>query len=197
MIVKTRNGLFANAGYGGGTFNGNTAFGSYQQGQSMRQHQYQDVSNLGAPYDNMSVQGLGLFGSAGFGGVGAEDSVTVPLLPSALPWMVASDTTKPIQVALNTQLKSEGYNLLKEDGILGPRTCGAMQKYGSLAASGGTCDAHTSEFIAPTKASTASQAATVVKDVVKQGGMPVWVWAALAGAGVIGAAVYVKKRKHR
>lgn len=29
MYVKTRNGLFANQGYGGGVFNGNTAFGAY------------------------------------------------------------------------------------------------------------------------------------------------------------------------
>lgn len=29
MYVKTRNGLFANEGYGGGVFNGNTAFGAY------------------------------------------------------------------------------------------------------------------------------------------------------------------------
>lgn len=35
LQVKTRNGLFANEGYGGGVFNGNTAFGSYGADSAM------------------------------------------------------------------------------------------------------------------------------------------------------------------
>ena len=56
--VNTRNGVFANEGWGGGVFNYNTAFGSVEPAPVHGNHHYGDMSNLNAPYDAVSLQGL-------------------------------------------------------------------------------------------------------------------------------------------
>lgn len=188
MIVKTKNGLFANAGYGGGTFNGNVGFGEYSD---MRKHQYRDLSNLNAPYDALSVQGLGVFGTAGLGADASSSSAPI-MSTNETPWMIASDKTRSIQGLMNTKLMMDGYIPLKEDGILGPRTCGALQMYGSLDKAGGSCEPHASEFILPTKGT--PSAPPIVAE--HKSSSAAWLWAVLAGAGAIGLVVYLKKKRH-
>lgn len=198
MIVNTRNGLFSNAGYGGGLFNGNVAFGAVEstatQALEMRQHRYMDVSNLNAPYDNMSLQGLGSLGAEDGGGFNMEQEHNIP-------WMEASPTTLSVQKSINKQLIADGFNPVLEDGVLGPRTCGALQHYGKTGDVWGACDAHTAEFIAPTKASGGSPVLPKQDPVMMPssggsgGGMPSWVWAILVGGGAVGVAIYLKKKK--
>jgi hypothetical protein len=155
----------------------------------MRQHQYRDVSNLNAPYDNLSLQGLGGYGSLGFNMEEEEHNI---------PWMKPSPVTLSIQKDLNPKLRTDGYNILLEDGILGPRTCGALQHYGRTGEVWGACDAHAAEFIAPTKASGLMPAPVVeeTKSLARKGGsVPSWVWALLVGGGAIGVAIFLKKKK--
>jgi hypothetical protein len=211
MIVKTRNGVFSNQGYGGGTFNNNTAFGAVDTRNSMRQHRYGDVSNLNAPYDNLSLQGLRGVGSLSGTTLGALTLDDLPTedagsanadLSDSYPWMVESPATLTLQKEINKGLVSRGYNVLKEDGILGARTCGALAMDKATGMVGTACDAHVSEFIAPTKAtgvtSPQNQPITSPQPMVETGkGMPAWVWGVLLGSAAVAAVVYAKKRKGR
>lgn len=184
MIVNTRNGLFANAGYGGGTFNGNVAFGSYDS-QEEQAHHYVDLSNLNAPYDNLtSLQGLG------------SDAVpaSIAITSQDFPWMEESAPTRQVQIETNAKLRRDGFNTLLEDGVLGPRTCGALNHYGDLLKVAGACDSRRSEFMQPVRASLVSSVVPAVL-VEEEGGAPIWVWALLAGGAAVGAAIYMKKKK--
>ena len=192
MIVKTRNGSFANQGYGGGTFNGNTAFGGLGrvQGENMRQHQYRDISNLNAPYDNMSLQGLGSLSGGPFGAIALDD---LPEEDEDYPWREESEPTLVLQKELNAKLTADGFGPLVEDGKLGPRTCGALKQYGALEMVGGACDGHAAEFIAPQPAM--SMPTTMpAEPAQKTAGNSGWLWGVLLAGGAIGLVLYMKKR---
>lgn len=195
MNVKTRNGVFSNQGYGGGTFNQNTAFGAVNTRQSMRNHRYGDVSNLNAPYDDLSLQGLRGVGSLSGTSLGATDLDSLPV--EQYPWLAESQATSALQQSINQNLSQDGYNLLAVDGKLGPRTCGALDFYGLTGTVGGSCDAHKAEFIAPTKVSGPAPIAPLPMVQTAPAGMPGWVWGALLGVGAVAAVVYMKKRKGR
>ena len=224
QVVKTRNGLFANAGYGGGVFNLNTAFGKYeaapnnvsglgnvqQKGKMMRQHQYRDVSNLNAPYDDMSLQGVGGLGILGGGdslGFNMEDEHNIPWLGEE-----SHPTVLAAQQEINKELKADNYGPVLADGILGPRTCGALEMYGKGDLVYNACDDHVSKgFIEPQKAEwrppmktpeqiQAEQAAAQQSSTLARSGgsgMPSWVWGILVGGAAIGVAIYIKKKKGR
>jgi hypothetical protein len=217
MIVKTRNGVFSNQGYGGGTFNQNTAFGAVPARSNMRRHRYGDVSNLNAPYDNLSLQGIRGVGSLSGTSLGAmtldeldasnaEDDKAAGA--TTYPWMQESSATSAIQTELNKQLAADGMHQLLVDGRLGGRTCGALVKYGALDMVFGACDGHEAEFIAPiTEAQwqrqqgggTVSDGAAADEGMVnpEPKGMPGWAWGVLLGVGAIAAITYMKKRKGR
>lgn len=92
LQADTRNGVFANEGWGGGVFNYNTAFGGVD----------------GSP--------------SGVGGLGADDP--------RYPWRQFSADTQTLQVELNKELTNLGLCPLLMDGVLGPRTCGAVERMG-------------------------------------------------------------------
>lgn len=125
--VNTRDGVFSDKGFGGGVFNLNTAFGSYE-GDDMQQHNYDDVSNLNAPYISRAVQGI----SGGLGYYGPDH-----------PWGTMSEATKTLQAELNTHLNKNGYQLLAVDGKMGPKTCGAAKFFGYTFTGGDPCAGQT------------------------------------------------------
>jgi hypothetical protein len=197
MIVKTRNGSFANQGYGGGTFNGNTAFGGLgkaQEEKQMRQHQYRDISNLNAPYDNMSLQGLGSLSGGPFGAVTLAD---LPDEESDYPWREESEPTRVLQRELNTKLTADGFGPILEDGVLGPRTCGALKQYNALEMVDGACDGHAAEFIPPQQAvpMPTTMPNQPEEEVTKAGMGSGWLWGVLLAGGAIGLVLYMQKKK--
>lgn len=201
MIVKTRNGSFANEGYGGGTFNGNTAFGGLGkvQGRRMRQHQYRDISNLNAPYDNMSLQGLGSLSGGPFGSTEAATLQDLPVEDHPdYPWREVSSKTMVVQKELNAKLLADGFGPLLEDGKLGPRTCGALKFYGLSDWVDGACEGRQEALIAPSApAEMPPQLPTQPTEEVKTGGgsgAAIWIGILLAG-GAVGLAIYAQKRK--
>lgn len=172
----------------------------------MRQHQYRDVSNLNAPYDDMSLQGLGDIGSLGGGGLGfnMEDEHNIPWMgEESHPAVIAAQQT------INKDLQADGYGPVLVDGILGPRTCGALNLYAKGGLVYNNCEGQdemspvkaSSEWHPPMKTSeqaaaenaAAQQNATLAR--AGGGGMPSWVWGILAAGGAIGVAIYIKKKK--
>lgn len=200
MIVKTRNGSFANQGYGGGTFNGNTAFGGLNgvRGKSrMRQHQYRDISNLNAPYDNMSLQGFGSLSGGPFGATASLSDLPVDGAED-YPWMEEAEPTFAIQREMNKSLTADGFGQLKVDGILGPRTCGALKHYGALDMVFGACDDYVSEFIMPKAAD--KMPANLPQEPQDDfdgggGGNNAWLWGVLLAGGAVGLVLYMRKRR--
>lgn len=97
LQANTRNGVFANEGWGGGVFNYNTAFGGLD----------------GTPG---GVQGLGAV---------TWDGRTLP--STGIPkWREPSDETLNMQFRVNADLAKLEKCPLLVDGELGPRTCGAL-----------------------------------------------------------------------
>jgi hypothetical protein len=133
--VDTRNGLFANEGWGGGVFNYNVAFGSVDAtprhfsslGATVVEEDF--CSNLDPARSQLCLADL-----------------------DTRPWMEFSDTTLAQQQVMNASLGRLRKCPLLEDGRLGLRSCGAMDLL-SAAGEGHfsfTCEAHRAEgFIAP------------------------------------------------
>jgi|SRR5690606_25635358 peptidoglycan hydrolase-like protein with peptidoglycan-binding domain len=147
----------------------------------MRQHEYYDTSNLNAPYDLVPLQGVGQ---------SADDP--------KYPWKQASQSTLVLQQDLNEWLTFRKGCLIKEDGILGPATCGAVKAYGQFSIS--TCDNHPNESTAPKipcPASSSSSATVLPEQTIVGGssGVPGWLIGVGLGAIAIGAALYLGKKK--
>lgn len=122
--VNTRNGVFANEGWGGGVFNGNTAFGSAEGASGIR--------GLGLPLADPVAAG--------------DDP--------RFPWGQFSIPTITFQQSLNELLVGKGRCKLTVDGKIGPRTCGAADSiHPSPLAANRTCENRrdTSRFIAPSR----------------------------------------------
>lgn len=157
----------------------------------MTQHIYGDVSNLNAPYDNISVQGIGQ---------------TDPY-----PWREHSENTQNLQLTLNDMLADVGKCPLLVDGILGPRTCGAMVwlnqefdagRFPEVPPMVSTCHNPPEAHMMPTDCPEGAPAPPPSQKEVevvepKSGGIPIWVWGLGLGALAIGAAVMMKKKKGR
>lgn len=80
-------------------------------------HSYVDLSDLNAQYDQMAIQGLG-GGSLGTNSLGAV---------AAFQWGQYSKAVLSLQNSINLRLPALGYWPIVEDGILGPKTCGATR----------------------------------------------------------------------
>lgn len=165
----------------------------------MTQHFYGDVSNLNAPYDAIAIQGY----NTGMGAVTYEGKT----LPSVgFPWMEESNDTLEVQYRFNAALKSRDYCPLLADGVLGPRTCGAMYTLEDLSAPDGmvaTCSQHVAEANQyPPKVcpggvvpDAPAQEEQVERVQPKKAGIPMWVWGAGIAAVAIGAAIMLKKKR--
>lgn len=206
--VNTRNGLFANEGWGGGVFNYNTAFGATESAASPvrgdhMNHHYGDVSNLNAPYDNIAVQGLGSV---------TYDGKTLPSTGLPLPWRKASSETLDLQYDLNERLASMDKCPLLLDGILGPRTCGAMVwlnqefsagRYPNVPPMVSTCNNPPESPMMPTNCPQGEVPAPPPPEEeeeeleveTKAGGIPFWVWGLGLGVLAVGAAMAMKKKR--
>lgn len=167
----------------------------------MSQHHYGDLSNLNAPYDNMSLQGVGgTLGGPNSLGWSMEEEHNIPWLgEDSHPTVLAS------QQGINKTLTADGFGPVLEDGRLGPRTCGALHQYGRTGEVWGACDDHSAEFISPKKVGPPPAIARPATDpnaaaptlARSGGGVPSWVWGLLVGGGAIGVAIYLKKKKGR
>jgi hypothetical protein len=193
--VNTRDGVFSNAGFGGGLFNLNTAFGSAEEPKAMpvgRRKHFQDVSNLNAPYGNTAVQGLGRYrrGAGALGYYGPDH-----------PWLTVSEPTKVLQTELNTRLSASGYQLLAVDGKMGPKTCGAAKFFGYTFTGSDPCAGQ-----AVTPPSKPVQQQVVIGPATIESMSPAtaslgggsklpWILGAVVGVGVVGYMIYVNDRK--
>jgi hypothetical protein len=155
----------------------------------MRQHFYEDVSNLNAPYDIVPLQGLGQV---------ADDP--------KYPWKQESPDTLVLQRDLNEWLTYQKGCLLPEDGVLGPKTCGAIAAYGQFSIA--TCVNHAAESppVAPTipcppsGGGGGSSAAVVLPEQTIVGGeekIPGWMIGVGLGALAIGAALFLSGKKKK
>jgi hypothetical protein len=157
----------------------------------MTQHFYGDVSNLNAPYDAIAVQGLGQ----------AEP----------FPWREESSSTRDLQLRLNPMLDSIGKCILLVDGVMGPRTCGAMIFLNQEFSAGrfpevppmvSICNNPPETPIMPSNCPTGQPEApppeppAPIEPVApKKGGIPIWIWGAGIAVVAIGAAFMFKKKR--
>lgn len=159
-------------------------------------HIYGDVSNLNAPYDGVYSNTYGVHG------LGQAEGADHPLAP----WRQYSPNVQTMQKQLNELLLADGGCPLLADGIIGPRTCGALQHYGR----GGeilfsTCAAHQAEepWVAPTIPCPAQAPAPISEEepeLVRPStgsGIPSWAIGVGLGALAIGVALVLKKKKGR
>jgi hypothetical protein len=161
--VNTRNGIFANEGYGGGLFNMNVQFGGidetrssglgtlmldipqdcfdewgfrdcFAQYQGYAQETCADPDVLDGVYggdqdwciqDNLSYDGWNRCVTQYCGSGEEVPQAVAPYEP--YPWLAYSDQTKLLQQDVNHELAERGCELIAEDGILGPNTCGAAR----------------------------------------------------------------------
>ena len=154
----------------------------------MNNHFYGDTSNLGAPYDAVSVQGLG-----------AADT--------SYPWRVRNDATLQLQLRLNTTLIENDMCQLLADGEMGPRTCGAMLWMDENAARLGTTAPMVSVCLNPPETPISPKScpngqpqgpAPVVLEEVKpkkKAEIPIWVWGLGIGVIAVGVAMAMKKKR--
>jgi len=155
----------------------------------MTQHFYGDDSNLNAPYDAVPLQGLGQ----------VDDH------PNA-PWRQFSPEVQGMQQQLNDLLRQDGGCPLLADGVIGPRTCGALSHYGR----GGdvlftTCAAHQEEepWISPEipcppeKLGPPPPSEELVTPPSTKSSIPPWAIGLGLGALAIGVALMLKKKKGR
>lgn len=144
-------------------------------------HHYGDVSNLNAPYDVIPLQGIGAVDDPRY------------------PWIQDSSDTLTLQQDLNEGLAAAGGCLLKEDGKLGPSTCGALKHFGMLS-SVSTCVNHENEAILPQIPCTSGGGGGGGEVLpIKEGGSPIPTWVIGVGLGAlaIGAAMYLQKKRRR
>ena len=173
-------------------------------------HHYVDLSDLNAKWDQALPAVAGLGSSNGILSGNALRTRAVGQVDPTFPWREESPDTRAMQEELNEVLGAGGYNLLTEDGKLGPATCGAMREIyqatgESWAMPPGTCQS----FTAPTLRGSGggTRAPTVTPSLppaegappvtrAGMGGGPNWL---LLGAGVgllaIGTAVILKNKK--
>jgi len=175
-------------------------------------HHYVDLSDLNAKWDQAlpAVAGLGLGTSNGILSGNALKTRAVGQSDPAFPWREESPDTMALQEEVNEVLGDAGYNLIEEDGKLGPGTCGALREIyqatgESWAMPPGTCQSFTAPTLrgsgggarttTPTVPSLPPSSAPVVSRAGMSGG-PNWL---LVGAGVgllaIGTAVILKNKK--
>jgi hypothetical protein len=171
------------------------------QDVSFGQHDYIDLSDLNAKWDQAlpAVHGLGssngsLSGNAlGIvGGLGADPSY---------PWRAYSADTMALQKTTNAALRANGYVAISEDGKLGPATCGAVRTMCGTIAGGCTAPTTCQGFTEPTPVHggsvTTPGSAKIARAGMMGGGGTNWL---LVGGGVaaaaIGAALIFKKKRH-
>lgn len=152
----------------------------------MNNHVYGDVSNLNAPYDyTFSVQGLG-----------AEDP--------RYPWMKKSADTQTLQLALNKELKGIGLCPLLVDGIMGPRTCGALARMDMFDWPNiSTCQGAPEQMILPKEPPCPGGGSTATgpvdqtdpEEVVRKSGISPMMIALGVGALAIAGVLLLKKKK--
>lgn len=136
--VDTRNGLFANEGYGGGVFNYNTAFGG--------------VASEAVPKNFSRLGANTVPRPRNFSRLGNIDHEAIPRNFSSLgqddprfPWLSYSDDTLAMQTVLNQEIRNVGGLCpITVDGYLGPQTCGAVDWSRDFTSRPGisTCDSH-------------------------------------------------------
>lgn len=184
-------------------------------------HQYREISDLNAPYDQVPLQGLAgaALGAGSLGYSGSMGSLSGALGATGSGPMVWLDKSNPngrvmaLQAEVNAVLMSKGYNSVGQDGVLGPATCGGIsfigKNYGSsvtalMAEALPVCRSST----APTKTGSGGggggglPAKTTPIDTANMygdgGGMSDTMWIVLgtvAAAGAVGAALYFKKKR--
>jgi len=165
--VDTRNGIFANEGYGGGVFNLNVGFGAADETRSgglgatglgqflvdfpqkcwdnplFRDCYYQYVGYAQSDCSDPDVLDTYVdrdecvaaiaqndvwshcVNAYCAGSGGSIPQSTAPYEP--YPWNAYSQQTKDMQADINRVLAEQGCELIDEDGVLGPITCGAAR----------------------------------------------------------------------
>lgn len=163
------------------------------------QHDYTDLSNLNAKWDEdrPAVAGLGTSNGILSGNLLGIGSDTDP----HYPWREESPDTMALQKEVNKALRANGYQAITEDGKLGPGTCGAVREMCTLV--DGPCEApgNCQEFTPPQRAGGGGMPTTVRPELPVRagyGGGPNWlVIGGAVGAIAIGAALVLKKKRRR
>lgn len=141
-------------------------------------HQYVDVSNLNAIWDDVPLQGLGsgvLSSPSGIGVLGIG--------------VTSGDVTTAAQTQYNTWAKGAGYCPITVDGKMGPVTCGALKTYVEQTGKG-TIPSTCTSFTAPKVCAPSTPLKAGFS-----GGDSTWIIVGgVVAASAIGAALYFTRK---